>query len=96
MTQLLRNITAEVKEFISLDLNGNIPITGLQDKQGRVLPAIVRRLDKFENCVPRDAKIKFVAKDEHGNWRGYGDYETRTIERRDLGIMPILYLVDAQ
>lgn len=96
MKRLLRNIAAEVKEFISLDINGDIRITGLQDKQGRVLPAIVRRLDKFEIGVPREAKIKFVAKDENGEWRGYGDYETRTVERRDFGIIPTYYLVDGQ
>lgn len=93
MKSLWMRFRVAVEEFLTFS-SAPGTIYGIEDSIGRVFTVQAPALKLLEPEIPKEILVRFVSKNEHGEFSGFADGPVRRrVMRRDNGIIPLYYFL---
>jgi hypothetical protein len=92
LQNLVESAVIAIKEAWAFDEMPNV-IHGISDEKGTVHLVQAPALDYLKPNVPKDINFRWLYKNLHGELVPADSPETRRVERRNCGIIPVYYFV---
>ncbi|NTB05874.1 hypothetical protein [Agrobacterium tumefaciens] len=89
---LLQSALVGIQEALAFSEYPSV-INGISDEKGQVHPVQAPALQYLKPNVPQDVKFRWLYKNLDGEMVPADPPDTRRVERRDCGIIPLYYFV---